>query len=109
MRSNIARTWGSERLPLVSAGAGAVMTGLLELREEVDELVELLRILLLQGDEGRHGSRGVDERAGDRVAGQPRPDVGEVRPGAGVAVLADLVAALAARLRRHQLAGHVLR
>src|SRR5947208_1234025 len=108
-RSNIARTWGSESLPLVSAGAGAVMTELLELREEVDELVELLRIALLQSDERRHRRRGVHERAGDRVARQACPDVGEVRTGAGVAVLADLVAALAARFGRHEFAWDVLR
>src|SRR5690242_15629719 len=83
MRSNIARTCGSESLPLVSAGAGAVMAELPERRKEVDELVELLRVLLLERAEGRHRRRGVDQRARDRVTRQPRADVGAVRARAG--------------------------
>src|ERR1051326_547775 len=109
MRSNIARTCGSESLPLVSAGAGAVMVELPERRKEVDELVELLRVLLLERAEGRHRCRGVDERARDRVARQAGADVREVRSRPRVAVLTDLVAALAAGLRGHELAGRVLR
>src|SRR5690349_1942111 len=109
MRSNIARTWGSESLPLVSTGAGAVMAGLPELREKVDELDELLRVLLLQSPERRHRRGGAGPRARDRVAGQAAAAVREVRRRSRVAVLADLVAALTTRLGCDQLAGRVLR
>src|SRR3954447_9678123 len=85
------------------------MTGLLELGEEVDELVELLRVLPLQRRKRRHRSRGVHERARNRVTRQPRTDVREVGTWAGVPVLADLVAALTAGLGGHQLARRVLR
>src|SRR4051794_12561994 len=101
MRSNIARTWGSDSLPRVSAGAAVLMTALLQAREEVDECVELLRVLLLEGDERRHRRGGVHERARDRVPRQPSANVRQLGPRPGVAVLSDLVAALAARLRGH--------
>ena len=45
------------------------------------------------------------ERAGDRGARQAVADLGQLRPGAVVAVLADLVAGAAARLGRDLLAG----
>src|SRR4051795_6516405 len=109
MRSNIARTWGSDSLPRVSAGAAVLMTDLLEAREKVDESVELLGVLLLKVGERRHRGRGIHERAGDRVARQSRPDMGQVRARPGVAVLADLVAALTTRLGRHRLPPRVLR
>src|SRR6266536_3580598 len=99
MRSNIARTWGSSRVPRVSA-AGALMAELLQLGEVVDQLVELLRVLLLERRVGGHRRRGVDERARYGLARQLRADVRQVRARPGIAVLADLVTGLAARRRR---------
>src|SRR5436190_14071347 len=90
MRSNMASTCGSARRP-----AELMPRGLLEARQEADELVELLRVLVLQGVERRHRRRRVDERARDRLAAKARADVRERRARAGVAVLADLVTAQA--------------
>src|SRR5262249_56192348 len=59
MRSNIARTCGSCSVP----GDGApIVTPLLELRQEYDERVELLRRELT---ERRHRRRRVDQPLGD--------------------------------------------
>src|SRR4051794_26679932 len=104
MRSNMASTCGSASRPAV-----LMRTVLLEAREERDELVELLGVLLLQRRERRHRRSRVDQRARDRLAAQPRPDLREGRPRSGVAVLADLVAAETARGRRDLLALFVLR
>src|SRR3954449_11128731 len=76
-----------------------------ELAEERDERVELLRRALLQAGERRHRRRRVDERPRDRLRRQPRRDVGQLRPRAVVAVLADLVARQAAGLADDELAG----
>src|SRR3954469_10545620 len=115
MRSNIARTCGSSRVPgarpprlvmpatLLRSLAGA------QLPEERHERVELVRRGLLQPGERRHRGGRVDERPSDRLRGQPRRDVGQVRAGAVVAVLADLVARQAARLADDELALLVLR
>src|SRR3954469_17430061 len=92
MRSNMASTYGSASRPAVLIGEV-----LLEARQEVDELVELLGTLLLQRRKRRHRRSRVHERPCDRLTAQARADVGEGRPRAGVAVLADLVAGETAR------------
>src|SRR3954468_18780472 len=71
------------------------MAGLLELREEGDDVLELFgRQVLERG----HRRRRIDERACDRLPWQTVPDLRQVRPGPGVAVVADLVAGETARL-----------
>src|SRR3954467_12344205 len=105
MRSNIASTCGSARVPRPAA---FTTRELLQRRQEVDELVELLGVLLLHRRERRHRRRGVHERARDRLAAEPSPDFGERRPRSAVAVLADLVAREAARGRSDVLALLVL-
>src|SRR4051795_3325612 len=102
MRSNIARTCPSSRVP----AAGSVIA-LAKLREEVDEVVELLGIVLLEPGERGHRRRGIHQRSGDRLPGQSRSDLGQVRARAAVPVLADLVAGQAAGLRRDELPGLV--
>src|SRR3954447_24075749 len=92
MRSNIASTCGSARRP-----AELMPRGLLQARQEADELVELLGVLLLQRRERRHRRSRVQQRPRNRLTAQTRTDLRERRPGARVAVLADLVAAQAAR------------
>ena len=72
---------------------------LLQLGEELSHLLELLRRVLRQALERGHRRRRVDQRPLDRRRGQPRADLGQVGAGAVVAVLADLVAGQAARLR----------
>src|SRR3954468_15168023 len=104
MRSNIARTCPSSRVP----AGGSVMAGSAQLREEVDEVVELLGVVSLEAGEGRHRRRRVHQRPRDRLAGQARADLGQVRARAPVAVLADLVAGQAAGLRGDELARLVL-
>src|SRR5919197_6217218 len=95
MRSNIARTCGSSRVPawgprvLMSVARSAAA---LELRKEVHHRVELLRRLLLQRDERRHRRGRVDERPRDRLLGDAVRDMRQLRAGPAVAVLADLVA-----------------
>src|SRR5215213_5123612 len=88
MRSNMASTCGSARRP-----AELIPGGLLQARQELDELVELRRVVLLQRGERRHRRSRVDQRARDRLTPEARPDLSQRRPRAGVAVLADLVAA----------------
>src|SRR4051812_25388003 len=122
MRSNIAWTWPSGRVPVraasegisgsgsaaavrallrVGAGATGLLLGSAQGREELHER----RLLLLrQAGEGRHRRRRVLQRAQDRARKQLVADVGEVRPWTVIAVLADLVAGEAARLGHHQLA-----
>src|SRR4051812_20156550 len=109
MRSNIACTCGSESVPLRGPPGVPLTARLLQRAQEVDELVELLRVLLLQPRERWHRCGRVDERARDGGLGKVACDVGEVRARAGVAVLADAVAALAARRREHRGALLVLR
>src|SRR4051812_12782917 len=99
MRSNIASTCGSARRP-----AELMPRGLLQAREESHELLELLRVLLLERSERRHRRGRVEQRARDRLTPEARPDLSKRRPGSGVAVLADLVAAQTAGRRRHLLA-----
>src|SRR3712207_739710 len=94
MRSNIACTWLSGSVPELTRPP-LLLFGL-QRRHVVDELVELLRVLLLKRPEARHRRRRVDQRARDRVGTQPVADVGQ-RRAERVAVLADLVAAQAAR------------
>src|SRR5947209_5595280 len=104
MRSNIASTWGSARRP-----AELMTEGLLQARQERDELVELLRVLIVQGLERRHRRSRVEQRPRNRLTPEPRPDLGQWRSRAGVAVLADLVAAETARRGDRILALLVLR
>src|ERR687894_2740640 len=115
MRSNIARTWPSSRVPVLGAATlGCAAAGLrvatplglaLELAEERDQVSFLL---LGQVAVGGHRWRRVLERPRDRRLGQDAADVGQLRPWPVVAVLSDLVAGQAARLGGHQLAGLVL-
>src|SRR5256885_1544269 len=104
MRSNMASTCGSASRPAV-----LIARVLLEARQEGDELVELLRVLLLKRGERRHRRRRVHERPRNRLTTEARPDLRERRPRPGVAVLADLVAAETARRRGHVSALRVLR
>src|SRR4051812_46573532 len=107
MRSNIARTESAGSVPVpapmcrrsLAAGrlcAAAALTldaallgTALEGGEEVDE-----RGLLVLGQalEGRHRRGRILERAADRATLELVTDVGQVRAGAVIAVLADLVA-----------------
>src|SRR5438445_11509431 len=105
MRSNIARTCAASSLPACTPGGGvdairgapalgrAATVPLLELGQEVDDRIELLR---RQALEIRHRRCRVDKRARDPLARQARGDVREIRPGPCVAVLAELVAGQAA-------------
>src|SRR3954469_26030414 len=104
MRSNIAWTWGSGRVPAVGMPALTALEG----PQVVHEVLELLRVLVPQRGEGRHRRRRVDQRAGDRGPGEAVTDVREVGPGAGVAVLPDAVAAEAAGGGGHVLAALVV-
>src|SRR3954471_22055490 len=107
MRSNIARTCGSSRVPGARPPRLVMpetLPGPAELSEERDERVELVRRALLQPGERRHRRGRVDERPRDRLGRQPRRDVGEVRPRPVVAVLADLVTCETARLADDELA-----
>src|SRR6188508_180858 len=103
MRSNIARTWGSSSVPLDGPSVLVIALGrrLLELRQEPDHLSELLGRVLREVRERRHRRGRVDQRALDRLAGQTGADLGQLRARPVVAVLADLVARQAARLRDH--------
>src|SRR3954454_11333149 len=100
MRSNIACTCGSERVPL----RASLIPALLQRSEERGELRESLRIALREPRVRRHWRRRVDQRARDRLARQARRDVREVRARPGVAVVADAVTAETARGRHHVLA-----
>src|SRR6478735_4840339 len=98
MRSNIASTCSSGSVPFCAAGPAAaesLMALRLEdkrlsaqLAEEVDQssLLFLRHVL-----EARHRRRRVVQRALDRLLGQARADLRQVRPGTVVAVLAELV------------------
>src|SRR3954451_23764152 len=99
MRSNIASTWGSAR-----RSAELMPRGLLQARQEADELVELLGIVLLECRERRDRRSRIDERPRDRLSSEAGPDLCQGRPGTRVAVLADLVAAKAAGRRGDVLA-----
>src|SRR3954452_14423925 len=114
MRSNIARTCGSSRVPgarpppLVMPSTLLGSLAAAELPEECDERVELVRRGALQPGERRHRGGRVDERARDRLRGQAGRDIGQVGARPVVAVLADLVARQAARLADDELALLVL-
>src|SRR3954463_15323702 len=99
MRSNIARTCCSGSVPAWTPSTEAT---LLQLGEEADEGVELLG---RQALERRHRRRRVAQRRGDGLRRELVGHVGQGRPGAVVAVLADLVAGQAARLPDDELAG----
>src|SRR6185312_15254157 len=111
MRSNIARTCGSSSVPVAGSDSlvppCAVMrafpTALLELAEERDERSELRGLRLGEALERRHRRGRVAQRLRDRGCGQRPADLRQVRPGPVVAVLADLVAGEAARLRNDEL------
>src|SRR3954452_1106282 len=70
-----------------------------------EEVHEVLLLLIGQAGEGRHRRGRILERAFDGPRQQLVADVGQLRARAAVAVLADLVAGEAARLRHHELAG----
>src|SRR5688500_17897639 len=110
MRSNIARTCPSSRVPLRATegtrpGLLAAADVALELREEVHQRRLLLLVHL--GVRG-HGRGGVLERAQDAGLGQLAGDVGELGSRPVVAVVADLVARETAGLRGDELARLVL-
>src|SRR4051794_33688593 len=105
MRSNIARTESAGSVPVRAAklarlGAAAARRAVSSQRGE--EVHERLFLVLREAGEGGHRRGGVLERAADRRLLQLAADVREVRAGAVVAVLADLVAGQAAGLRGHQ-------
>src|SRR5437762_12416846 len=106
MRSNIARTCVSGSVPAAWPAIGVASgpsVAALERGDVADQLVELLRLLLLELREVGHERGRIQERSRDRLAAEPVADLGEV--GAErVAVLADLVAAEAAGGRHHLLA-----
>src|SRR5215204_6445752 len=110
MRSNIARTWNSGRVPDAGVplliGPAALLA--LERSYVLDELVELLRVLVEERPIGGHRGRRVHEGPGDRLRPQPLSDLGQ-RGAECIAVVADLVAAQAARGRGDLLALLVLR
>src|SRR6186997_2642323 len=109
MRSNIARTCGSSRVPGARpAVIGTKLLVALQLPEERDHRVELVRLGLLQVRERRHRRGRVDERSRDRLRREPRGDLRQRRPGTAVAVLTDLVARQAAGLADDELAALVL-
>src|SRR5262245_16043054 len=102
MRSNIARTCPSSRVPLRALGPATLAAARLlrialgltrELAEERDQVGLLLRV---EVGVRRHRRRRVLERALDRRLRQDAADLGQLRTGAVVAVLADLVARQAA-------------
>src|SRR4051812_42377284 len=119
MRSNIARTESAGKVPVpapicrLSLSAGRfdaaatlaldapLLVAALQRREEIDQRGLLV---LRQAAERRHGCGGVLEGAPDGALLQLVADVGQVRAGAVVAVLADLVAGEAAGLGRDELA-----
>src|SRR4249920_3111478 len=99
MRSNIARTWVSSRVPERAAEEAAplvMVRPLLQVREEDNEVVVLLRREILVG---RHRRGRVDQGARDRLPRQSAADLRQVRARAVVAVLSELVARGAPRLR----------
>src|SRR3954467_10124977 len=87
---------------LLAGRAGTARLRLLaaQRRQEGHQLVLLV---LRQAGEGRRRRGRVLERALDGTRQQLVPDVGQVRTGAVVAVLADLVTRQAAGLRDHEL------
>src|SRR5436309_14576297 len=114
MRSNIVRTWAAnsgeegDSRSIVSAPAASVSAfitarlpprgpaepgsptaALLQRGQEVRAVVELLLREVL---EGGHDARTRLERAQDRVARDAGADVGQIRAGARVAVVSQLVA-----------------
>src|SRR3954464_14422936 len=117
MRSNIARTESAGSVPVPAPMRGLSARGLaaaaaltldappdllaFQRSEEVDERGLLV---LRQVTEGGHGSGRVLERAPQRALLELVADVGQVRAGTVVPVLADLVARQAARLGGDQLA-----
>src|SRR5215208_1760233 len=98
MRSNIARTCPSSRVPLRAPEltAGALLAAgsvALELRQERDEVALLLRV---EVPVGGHRRRRVLQRPLDRAGQQLLPDVRQLGARPVVAVLGDLVAGEAA-------------
>src|SRR6185295_19997597 len=97
MRSNIARTWTSSRVPVRALALPIRALRLLaaQLRQEVDH-----RGLLLfrHAGERRHRRGRVLERPEDRRLRQFLADVGQIRSWSVVAVVSDLVAREAAGL-----------
>src|SRR4051812_34507027 len=110
MRSNIARTWPSGSVPARAAsegipggGSAAAVCTLLGARpgagrllarpaQRGEELDQRRLLLLREAGEGRHRRGRVLQRAQDGARQQLVADVCQVRPGAVVAVLPDLVA-----------------
>src|ERR1700733_6347049 len=100
MRSNIAATWPASMRPAAAAPlmvgisaaypagapgarqiarkrAGITEDRLLQVRQEVDDVLQLFR---RQALEGGHRRRRVDERSGDAFSGDPGADRGQRRP-----------------------------
>src|SRR3954447_1551773 len=102
MRSNIARTCASGRVPRGDSVMSLRLVGA-QRRHEVDELVELLRVLALERRVGGHRRGRVRQSASDRVLAEPVADLGQIGT-ERVAVLTDLVAGETARGGRRSLA-----
>src|SRR3954470_10280600 len=83
MRSNIARTCDSGRVPLRAVPTppreASVIVRLPQGAEEVHQLVEARGAVLTKAHERRHRRGRVDQRPRDRLARQPRADLGQVR------------------------------
>src|SRR3954453_10615005 len=108
MRSNIARTCPSSRVPLVAFTCG-LLAGRARAVQRGEEVDQRGLLLLGQALERGHGRGRVVQRAPDRRRLQLVADVGEMRTRAVVAVLADLVARETARLGDDELARLELR
>src|SRR5688500_2593382 len=108
MRSNIARTWPSSRVPVRALALPIRALRLLaaQLRQEVDHGGLLL---FRQAGERWHRRGRVLERAEDRRLWQLLADVGQVWSWPVVAVVPDLVAGEASGLGDDELARLVLR
>src|ERR671933_1350325 len=101
MRSNIARTCPSSRVPLRAAalmGARLLLAAARVALELGQELHERLLLVRRQVPERGHGGGRVLQRAADGARQQLVADVGQLGARPVVAVLADLVAGEAAGL-----------
>src|SRR3954452_23668936 len=112
MRSNIARTCFSGSVPVAApptASSPLSLTALSKRSEELNEFVELLRVVLGEPAVRRHRRRRVEQGPANRGRSEARSDLRQRRARAGGAVLADPVAAQTARRRGDRFAGLVLR
>src|SRR4051812_7862026 len=112
MRSNIARTCDSGSVPVAApptASSPLSLTPLSKRSEELNEFVELLRVVLGEPAVRRHRRRRVEQRPANGGRFEALSDLRQLRPRSRVAVVADPVAAQASRGRGHRLARLELR